>query len=994
VASNVSVIIKSTGSATVVKEITDLGDAGERTGSRIEQMGKAIQGLTLDELGQKASRAGNAIEELAKSQQELNTQVGQTAAAMGVSEGSFRDLAVEIANAGFPLKEVVPLMKMASQEGLSGQQAIGDYASFWDDVADATGSSAVALAEGATGLRAVGIAAGQESDALSAFGFVTDHTKLSIDDFLGLLERKGANLHKFGISIDDTAAILGIMEKTLGLTGKAAASEFASALDKSDGSMTSLLATLGITNDEFDAMRRLVDESSGVIERNAAIQDSNITSTERWKEKLGELLFVHSDLVQGLSEAAPYLIAVGPILEGIAAGFEIASVATGLMAGSTVAHEAATVTDTVALGANAAAQTAAGTAAAVAAPEIAAAGAAMGVEATAASAGAVALEGVAVAEGVAAAAAVESAAAFSLSGLALGALPEIAAAATVAFFALGGANQDTNMVVRDGALVFADSGRAAEDAESAWRRAAIAAGMNRDAVLAMSDAEIQWHIEAGKTVELLKAEEIAAGGAAKSNEELMAAAQRHAEAEAYNEAAIQRTIAAMNAVPAAASRAAAGFAGMISAAKGAMESGFNVREMQAGIDPLGIAAFQRSISGLKDGIIKSVGSAFDDIATGGGGGVGGSAAAAGKTVSQTFMQAMAQGLAGQEMATEFGAAGARVLEAFGAALQDPSRQASIAPAIISLIDQAKAQGVPNADALGKALIDAVAAGLASGNWDGVYAAMHDLADSLSPAAIKIKADTDAITKAFTDMQTKLGEAADKEKKDLAALEKAHTDNVARIEKAHKDAQDRILKSKAKNMAEQLATENEHYQDSKDAEDKAYGERIKSRQTQYDEQVAALKAAYEKLRTTQNEEIIKLGGEAVEAMGKAGKDAAAAFDAGMNEPAPSTGSRANGAGGSGGYTGALPGGFGGAPAHPYDPATGQSIIDFSRPYHIDPVSGVPVQDPSPSGSGGSGTTAGGGITINIDTVNAATPAAASQAAGNIGFALAARGWARV
>jgi len=38
--------------------------------------------------------------------------------------------------------------------------------------------------------------------------------------------------------------------------------------------------------------------------------------------------------------------------------------------------------------------------------------------------------------------------------------------------------------------------------------------------------------------------------------------------------------------------------------------------------------------------------------------------------------------------------------------------------------------------------------------------------------------------------------------------------------------------------------------------------------------------------------------------------------------------------------------------------------------------------------------GGGITINIDTVNAATPAAASQAAGNIGFALAARGWARV
>ncbi len=263
---------------------------------------------------------GVGIEAMARAQQEETVQVRENAAALGVTEGAYRSLATSISNAGFPLDDVNGLLTLAREEGLRGKDSLTDYANFWDLVGDATGESATSLAAAATGLRAVGVAAGDEGQALNAFGFIADNTKLSTEEFLGILEKKGAELKDFGISIDDTAAVLGVMERELGLTGRAAATEFATALDASDGSMESLLDTLGISKGSFDAMRGSVDASSGVLERNAAIVDKGITPMQKLEAAWKDFMFTHAGVIEGLAQFAPIMMAAGPAMGGLSAG--------------------------------------------------------------------------------------------------------------------------------------------------------------------------------------------------------------------------------------------------------------------------------------------------------------------------------------------------------------------------------------------------------------------------------------------------------------------------------------------------------------------------------------------------------------------------------------------------------------------------------------------------------------------------------------------------
>src|SRR5690606_10909310 len=117
----------------------------------------------------------------------------------------------------FPLEDVLGLMEIGTQGGLEGAEALKEYANFWDLVADATGLASTELANADAGLRAVGIAVGDEAEATNAFGFITRHTTQDVADFLKLLEMRGPAIREYNLDIDDTAALLGAMEGELGL---------------------------------------------------------------------------------------------------------------------------------------------------------------------------------------------------------------------------------------------------------------------------------------------------------------------------------------------------------------------------------------------------------------------------------------------------------------------------------------------------------------------------------------------------------------------------------------------------------------------------------------------------------------------------------------------------------------------------------------------------------------------------------------------------------
>jgi hypothetical protein len=252
----------------------------------------------------------------------MEEQATRIAAATGLHTDAVRDLALEASNVTFPLQEALDLMESGRQQGLRSGEQLQEFATFWDMVGDATGEVGPELGKAGVALRAVGIAAGEEGEALGAFGFISQETTGSVKDFLKFLERTGPELNTMGADVNDAAAILGILESELGMSGRTARTEFRSAVSEADGDLGAMLETLGISEDQFDTYRQAVEGSSGVIERNAAIHADSFTPVQRLSHAIEELMFKHGALFDIAGKLALPLLALGPISKGVSGGLK------------------------------------------------------------------------------------------------------------------------------------------------------------------------------------------------------------------------------------------------------------------------------------------------------------------------------------------------------------------------------------------------------------------------------------------------------------------------------------------------------------------------------------------------------------------------------------------------------------------------------------------------------------------------------------------------
>lgn len=264
--------------------------------------------------------AGAGMEAFARKQAPATEGARKLAASTGMLESDMRDLIRETSNVTFPLDDVIGTMEAGRQQGLKTGEELQKFATFWDMVGDATGESAVALADSGVALRAVGIAAGDEAEALGAFGFVSQETTQDIGEFLTFLERTGPELNEMGAGVDEAAAILGVMEDQFGMTGRVARTEFRKAVSEADGDMGKMLDTLGVSGEQFDTYMGKVAESSGVIERNAAIHAESFTPMQKLQHAAEELMFRFGGLGEAASMMALPLMALGPASKLVTGG--------------------------------------------------------------------------------------------------------------------------------------------------------------------------------------------------------------------------------------------------------------------------------------------------------------------------------------------------------------------------------------------------------------------------------------------------------------------------------------------------------------------------------------------------------------------------------------------------------------------------------------------------------------------------------------------------
>lgn len=303
-----------------------------------DDVNAALDGISFDRIAEgiqenlgkitlAAAGAAAGAEGLARSQQDLRLGTATLARQTGMTEGEVNELARSLSNATFPLDDVLELLEIGAQRGLEGADALADYASFWDMVGDATGENGVALGKAGVALSALGIELGEEEKALDAFGFIMDSTTSDVGEFLTFIERTGPELRDMGLDIDQTAGLLGAMERELGMSGRMARQEFRKAVSQADGSLEDMLKNLGLTEEQFAEYTAAVGGNSDAIRLNADAFAATRTPMQRIQSEMADLLFRFPQVTDAAGLLAAPLAAIGPAAAGITHGVNALSMA-------------------------------------------------------------------------------------------------------------------------------------------------------------------------------------------------------------------------------------------------------------------------------------------------------------------------------------------------------------------------------------------------------------------------------------------------------------------------------------------------------------------------------------------------------------------------------------------------------------------------------------------------------------------------------------------
>ena len=299
--------------------IQGVDNATENLGKTSGSVGKTLQD-NWKQVTLVAGSAGLVLEGMARTQSKLTEQTQRLSASLNMTEKEMRELVLSTTDVTFPLEDVLDLFETGRQQGIRSAEQLKEYAEFWDMVGDATGEASTKLAESSAGLRAVGIQAGQESKALASFGYITENSTASVSDLLTFLERTGPQLRELGLDINDTTAIMGILEHEMGMTSQMARTEFRKAVNEADGDVALMLHSLNISIDTFQDYQSAVESSSDIIERNAKTHEETYTIMQRLQQGVKELFYANAPFLQQLADLAPLLLALGPAMKIVSAG--------------------------------------------------------------------------------------------------------------------------------------------------------------------------------------------------------------------------------------------------------------------------------------------------------------------------------------------------------------------------------------------------------------------------------------------------------------------------------------------------------------------------------------------------------------------------------------------------------------------------------------------------------------------------------------------------
>lgn len=304
----VEVLLKAIdGVSPVIKNIDkETAKANKAMAEKWAGTGKAMQAV-----GIAATAVGVGLEMMARSNAPLLESTRRLADYLDMDSKAMQQLVIDTSNVSFPLNEVLTLMETGARLGLDSAESLKKYAEFWDMVGDATGESSTALAEAGVSLKALGISAGEEGEALNAFGFIQRNTTMEVGEFINSIGRLAPEMKQLGIGVNEAAVIMGILQQEFGMTSRVAMQEFRTAVTSADGDIEKLKTTLGITGEMFDTYSQKVADSSEIISENARRNNELLTPMQELQHWLTEVKYKMGDFIASAANYAPVLTGIG-----------------------------------------------------------------------------------------------------------------------------------------------------------------------------------------------------------------------------------------------------------------------------------------------------------------------------------------------------------------------------------------------------------------------------------------------------------------------------------------------------------------------------------------------------------------------------------------------------------------------------------------------------------------------------------------------------------
>jgi phage tail tape measure protein, TP901 family, core region len=299
-------------------------------------------------LGAAFTAVGAAGIAMVSSARKLNAELGQTAITLGVSTQDMRDLALETTNVTFGLESVVATFGLLVRAGVNNTEQLQANANAFDALADATGSSAEAVAGILIpAMKNLGEQLPENSTDMDKYTWLTKNTTIVLEDFGSVMNYVAAYGSNLNMTAQELIATLAALEDK-GISGSAATRLLRTAITQADESGVSLNKILGITQAEIDAYSAEMSAATGITDEYAEVANSQYGIMDKVKQKISEVALSWGSWLTPLEPIISAVSALGPALIFLASAQAKATFQTISATAALVAKKTVTIAETAA----------------------------------------------------------------------------------------------------------------------------------------------------------------------------------------------------------------------------------------------------------------------------------------------------------------------------------------------------------------------------------------------------------------------------------------------------------------------------------------------------------------------------------------------------------------------------------------------------------------------------------------------------------------------